>query len=711
MQKKLTVLVLLMMLVIAGIGCRNKPPAIPAKPAGPTLLNPGDTGVYQSVTTDPNRDRVLYIWDWGNGSTDTTQLLRSGDTVLVRYVWNEEGVYPVRVRAKDEKGDFSPGWSDTLLVQVMFGANRKPVVGMPIGPDSGWVGEWQRFKAVAVDPDGDSVKIKFLWDEGQTSLVSALVASGDTVVDSVRYLYRGIKNIRCVAWDQKGVLADTSPARQFYALQENTAPLVPLVKGPARGVANGPFYRFYASAVDPQGDKVRYKFIYSDGRVSDWTPLGPSGHWGVDSVQFSTLGTYYVRAIAQDSLGLNSDTSAPISFEIVEEGNILWQILIDEFVSSPALGVVNNNTGTRPALLIGGTDNRLFAFDLYQGDTLFIQVGDGTWEEFYASPAVGSDGTVYIGNKNGKLLAFTSNGTLKWTFPDTMLRDGISASVAIDGNFIYVATEGKQLYKLQDNGAGYSVLWSYNLNDEVYSSPAILPDGRVVVIDDSGYVTCLTPDGNLSWQYFIDASITSSPAVDNQGNIYFGTDQGELVAISATGGLLWTYHIPDTLNDVYSSPVIDQNGNIYFGCWDGYLYKINSSGNLEWRYQVQANATLSSSPALTADGVIYIISPVDSVTEKLVAITTASGSLLWETMLRLPVVSRRGFKPHPRRLVLDDLIPSPVIDRYGIIYGATEHGIVFAIAGRPQGTLMPADWPMFRHDVRHTGKFGNHWRR
>ncbi|MEN9978780.1 MAG: PQQ-binding-like beta-propeller repeat protein, partial [candidate division WOR-3 bacterium] len=710
MVKKLGVIIILAGMIIAGAGCRNKPPSIPAKPAGPVVLSPGDSGVYRSVATDPNKDRVLYIWDWADGSADTTGLKRSGDTVFVSHSWSSEGIYAVRVRAKDEKGDFSPEWSDTLQVEVRFGANRAPVVGAPVGPDSGWVGEWQVFRAVAVDPDGDSVKIKFLWDEGQTGLVSPLVGSGDTVVDSVRYFYRGFKNIRCVAWDQEGLMSDTSPVKQFYAMQENTAPYLPVVRGPARGVANGPYYRFYASAADPQGDKVRYRFIFSDGTVSSWTPLGPSGHWGMDSIRFSQPGTYYVRAVAQDSLGLDSDTSAPKVFEVVNEGNVLWQVMIDEFVSSPALGAVNTGREMRPAVIVGGTDARIFAFDAYQAETLFIQTGDGTWEEFCASPAVGTDGTVYIGNENGKLMAFSASGNLKWAFPETLGSEPVNASVALDGNFIYVAGIGKQIYKLQDNGTGCSVVWSYPLSEEVYSSPAVMPDGRVVVIDDSGYVYCLTADGALSWRYFADASVTSSPAVDNQGNIYFGTDQGDLIALSASGGFSWRYHVSDTMNDILSSPVIDQSGNIYFGCNNGYLYKVNASGGLEWRCLVQANASLTGSPALTADGLVYILSPVDSVTEKLVAVNAGSGVVQWETMLSRTVLRGGSVKPHPRRLLVD-ILPSPVIDRYGIIYITTENGGIYAIAGRPQGTLMPGDWPMFRHDVRHTGKFGSQWRR
>lgn len=705
MFKNTLLTVTLVLLVVVGIGCRNKPPQIPVKPAGPTQVNLGDSAVYASVTTDPNRDRVLYIWDWADGRFDTTALMVSGDTVRATHRWDSIGTYPIRVRAKDDKGNFSIEWSDTLIVTVAIGVNQKPTVAAPIGPDSGWVGEWQVFKTVAVDPNGDSVKIKFLWDEGQTSLVSALVASGDTVVDSVKYFYRGIKNIRCVAWDKAGLMSDTSPAKVFNARQENTAPYTPVISGPSRGIPAGPYYRFYVRAVDPQGDRVRYKFFWGDGSSSEWTPLTISGALGIDSVRFLQPGTYYIKAVAQDSFGLVSETSAAKVFTVVEEGNVIWALRAEEFISSPALGQVTKGSELRPALIIGGTDNILHAYDLYQAETLY-RASDITWDEFHSSPAVGSDGTVYIGNENGRFYAFTTNGTAKWAFPETLTQDPFATSAAIDGNTIYIAGEDGYLRKLQDNGTGYAELWNYYIGNDINASPVITPDGSVVVVDDSGYVNCLNSSGGLSWRYLLNTGVVSSPAVDGNGNVYVGTDQGDLIALSAQGALLWTYHVPTQYNDINSSPVIDQDGNVYFGCENGRLYKLNSNGQLAWEYDFGTGVSISSTPLLTADGVIYIAATVDTVTEKLWAINL-DGNLRWELPLQASGVQRRGGQP--RRLAID-LFPSPVVDQYGIVYIATPSGYVYAIAGRSGGYLMPSSWPMFRHDQRHTGKFGAQFR-
>jgi len=333
---------------------------------------------------------------------------------------------------------------------------------------------------------------------------------------------------------------------------------------------------------------------------------------------------------------------------------------------------------------------------------LFIVSMREEWEEFCSSPAIGADERIYIGNENGVLYALSSDGRVCWQFPELPSEDAISASPAVDGNIVYIAGEDRKLHKLLDNNTGWVELWNRGLPGEVNSSPVILPDSRVVVLDDSGYVTCFDSDGSLSWQRFFDASIQSSPAVNNNGNVYFGTEDGDLIALSPAGESLWTFHVSSSFNDINSSPVLDADGNIYFGCDDGYLYKLSPSGELIWQCLIHPTASISSTPLLTADGFIYVVGPADSTFEKLYCVSP-EGAKVWEVLLQLPG------SPRPRSSI--DLFPSPVIDQFGIIYITTPQGGIFAVAGRPEGTLMRSAWPMFRHDIRHTGSFGSFYRR
>ncbi|MEO0115800.1 MAG: hypothetical protein ABIK93_10075, partial [candidate division WOR-3 bacterium] len=50
-----------------------------------------------------------------------------------------------------------------------------------------------------------------------------------------------------------------------------------------------------------------------------------------------------------------------------------------------------------------------------------------------------------------------------------------------------------------------------------------------------------------------------------------------------------------------------------------------------------------------------------------------------------------------------DVKSSPVIGPNGWIYAASEDGIY---AFKINKTLANTDWPMFRHDIKHTGRVG-----
>ncbi|MBF2046699.1 MAG: PQQ-binding-like beta-propeller repeat protein [Elainella sp. C42_A2020_010] len=83
----------------------------------------------------------------------------------------------------------------------------------------------------------------------------------------------------------------------------------------------------------------------------------------------------------------------------------------------------------------------------------------------HASPVVGTDGTVYIGNMNGELSAFNSNGTLRWrrTLPRRGERIMASPSVGQDGNLYVIGTFAAIVRDHRDGRGGIErrVLQSY----------------------------------------------------------------------------------------------------------------------------------------------------------------------------------------------------------------------------------------------------------
>jgi outer membrane protein assembly factor BamB len=101
-----------------------------------------------------------------------------------------------------------------------------------------------------------------------------------------------------------------------------------------------------------------------------------------------------------------------------------------------------------------------------------------TGDSVYSSPAIGTDGTVYVGSSDKKLYAVNpKSGAKLWEFET---RDYVASSPAIgsDGT-VYVGSDDNKLYAL--NPKSGAKLWEFETGGFVDSSPAIGSDGTVYV--------------------------------------------------------------------------------------------------------------------------------------------------------------------------------------------------------------------------------------
>ena len=97
----------------------NEPPNKPMIPSGPTSGDIGTTYTYSSLANDPNTDDTLqYLFDWGDLS-DSGWIgpYNVGDPASASHQWSEEGIYKIKVKAKDSSGEESP-WSDELPINM-----------------------------------------------------------------------------------------------------------------------------------------------------------------------------------------------------------------------------------------------------------------------------------------------------------------------------------------------------------------------------------------------------------------------------------------------------------------------------------------------------------------------------------------------------------------------------------------------------------------
>ena len=94
------------------------PPVKPDAPDGPTSGSTGSAYTYSASTTDPEGDKVHYLFDWGDGTYSSwIGPKSSGQTAEATHSWSSEGSFSVRVKAKDEHGVQSD-WSPSLPISM-----------------------------------------------------------------------------------------------------------------------------------------------------------------------------------------------------------------------------------------------------------------------------------------------------------------------------------------------------------------------------------------------------------------------------------------------------------------------------------------------------------------------------------------------------------------------------------------------------------------
>jgi len=315
------------------------------------------------------------------------------------------------------------------------------------------------------------------------------------------------------------------------------------------------------------------------------------------------------------------------------------------------------------------TDNK----DGYSVESVFVYTGI-KWifksnNKILSSPAIGSDGTIYVGSYDNYLYAINPDGTLKWRFK-TGWAVHSSPAIGSDGT-IYVGSYDNYLYAINPDG---TIKWRFKTGLYVISSPAIGSDGTIYVGSYDDYLYALNPDGTIKWRFQTRRDVSSSPAIGSDGTIYVGSGDDYLYALNPDGTIKWWFK---TGGWIRSSPAIGSDGTIYVGSDDNYLYALNPDRTIKWRFKT--GSWIRSSPAIGSDGTIYVGSHDDY----LYAINP-DGTLKWQFQTGGNVIS------------------SPAIGSDGTIYVGSNDGNLYALISESQG-LANSPWPKFHHDSQNTG--------
>jgi hypothetical protein len=96
----------------------SQKPEKPNPPEGPASARVREDQTYTAITTDPDGDKIYYLFDWGDGElSGWIGPYNSGQSAESSHIWDTRGDYEIRVKAKDDHGVQSE-WSDPLPISM-----------------------------------------------------------------------------------------------------------------------------------------------------------------------------------------------------------------------------------------------------------------------------------------------------------------------------------------------------------------------------------------------------------------------------------------------------------------------------------------------------------------------------------------------------------------------------------------------------------------
>jgi len=535
------------------------------------------------------------------------------------------------------------GTAEVYLQQVELNGKLPPEASLTADPLAGLAPLSVNFDASAsMDPFGSIAKYEWDWDG--TGSGPWDFNSGMTATASHLYFAPGTYEAWVRVTDGDG--ATDTASIELTATAENQPPAAALTADPLNGDVPLDVDFDASDSTDADGTIMKYEW--------DWDGAG-AGPWDFDSGatssvlhQYPDTGTYQAWVRVTDDDGATDTASVDVTvtnaqgdwwmfgresthnrlspYIGAQTNNAKWSLLTGDAVySSPAIGA----DGT---VYIGSHDQQLRAVN--QDGTLKWAFATGG--RVYSSPAIGVDGTVYIGSDDGYLYALTDaadHAIQKWSY---LTGGNVRSCPALDtAGVVYIRSEDHSLYAINPDG---TQKWAYPTGSGGDSSPAIGTNGMVYVGCNDGKLYAINPDGTFNWAFTTGDMVTSSPAIDSDGTIYVGSYDKKLYAINADSTLKWSY---TTGGLVPSSPAIDDDGTVYVGSSDGSLYAINSDSTLKWSFPT-GSVAWTSSPAVDADSTVY----VGSWDNKIYAINF-DGSLKWsyptgDTVRSSPAVAADG---------------------------------------------------------------------
>jgi len=317
------------------------------------------------------------------------------------------------------------------------------------------------------------------------------------------------------------------------------------------------------------------------------------------------------QALAPLALGVGvlyvGDAGAPCLYAVSTGGKRWWTLGLDQPVcATPALGpdgtVYVATWPVKGPSAPGATDRGAVYAVGASGD---VRWSDPVSGGAYASPALTQNGTLYVATFKGELRALTPAGEIPWSRQLGGFRCMSSPALGHDGT-VYVGVMGAaedatrgSLVAVRPSG---DPSWRLEGIGDVVGTPAVGDDGTVYVVTYLGTVIAVSPAGGELWRYDLGGATTSSPALGHKGQVHIGLESGRLACIRSDGSLRWTY---DAGAAIRGCPVVDGQGTVYCGTAGQGVVALREDGSLLWSLPF-GEVVAGAYPVLARDGTLFI---------------------------------------------------------------------------------------------------------
>jgi hypothetical protein len=282
-------------------GGGNNPPNKPSKPSGPINGEPGVEYTYTTSTTDPDGDMVRYGWEWTRDDTveSWTGYYNSGEICSINHVFDEPGIYYLKVLAQDSGGAFSE-FSRTLTIVISTATES-------------------------------CVKIeKKVWDPHANQWVEEI----DTFVNEKVDFQITFTNCGLFTWIQYPTIIDTlSPCFEYIDGSASEPPI-----STTGGIIE---WSFYQSFEPGYGDTITFSaYVICEGYNTNNVEISVKDEYGTDLYDTDSASVYAIYQYTTSKLWCNTTKLEWLNIDNIPSDTDMWGMLY--YIWDPSQTVTKN---------------------------------------------------------------------------------------------------------------------------------------------------------------------------------------------------------------------------------------------------------------------------------------------------------------------------------------------------------------------------------